>query len=346
MTGGRAITRRKRVPAAKTTKKINARKRPRVVATKYGNLPNGKEALYLHNEGEVAHGVRAEDLKIGEWVVKFDDELPLLKTEDRLRVASILKITHLGNTEHLDTVDSLDYAWRDAQKPGVIERLPIRISYRDFEGNQFQTVCSLERDVLVRGDAPFRVTGCRDEPVDNVRLPERDGSVALKPTLVDKGPGNAEPALPGFKRTYIVGVQNGQMALKVTAHNVQAYLEYTHADGIDRFKTDPAGWITTRAEKRPSCSTTLDLGSGEMQKLILLGATESGEAQTITVEGNMGTRVGPGKVLKYGDWTVRGTVTADNCEPLDIAYAFHIGDGGLVQSFGRVARLAPYETRR
>ena len=122
----------------------------------------------------------------------------------------------------------------------------------------------------------------------------------------------------------------------MTAHNVRARLEYEHADGIDTFKINPGGWIISGGEQRRSCSTGIDLASGEMQKLILLSANEKGEAQTIKVEGNMRVSIGPGKISKYGDWTIRGTIAGDNCEPLEIAYTFHIGDEGVVQSLRRV----------
>lgn len=200
----RAKANRERAPGK--SKRTNIGKRPKVVATKYGNLPNGKEALHLHNEGDVAHAVRADDLKLGEWVVKFD-ELSLLKNEGHLAVASIQKITHLENAKHIDTIDSLDYAWRDAQRPGLIERLPIHIFYKDFESNEFRAVCSLERDVLVRGSAPFRITNCQDELAKEVRPSQPATRGRFKPTLVDRGPGNTDPVLPGFKRTYIVGMR-------------------------------------------------------------------------------------------------------------------------------------------
>jgi hypothetical protein len=146
-------------------------RRPKVVATKYDGLPSGAEALYLHNEGETAHEVRVEELRIGEWMVQFEDTLPLLKTDGHIRVTKMLKVTNLPNgTRHMDILDSLDHVWNDAQKEhGTIERKSLRIRYRDFDQNPYGTVCTIERDVSVRGAAPFRIVDCRDEPVQMPR---------------------------------------------------------------------------------------------------------------------------------------------------------------------------------
>jgi hypothetical protein len=67
--------------------------------------------------------------------------------------------------------------------------------------------------------------------------------VAASPGVdcLTRGQGIRKGVLPGYQRTYIVGIENSQIAVKSTAHNVKAHLTYVRTDGVDTFRIDHAG---------------------------------------------------------------------------------------------------------
>lgn len=150
-------------------------KRPRVVASKYCRSDQGeqllsgyREFLILSNDGDdSAHDARIESLRVGGWIIEFDRP-PLITTLSpvRVNVKSISKTTWNEGTPHTQRSDYLDTAWRDAQKDGDLDKVPIRINYRTFDDKPFSTVCAMERDGSIRGDLPFVISDCRDTVVE------------------------------------------------------------------------------------------------------------------------------------------------------------------------------------
>jgi len=128
---------------------------PKVMAVRYGRAPDGqREGLYLDNDGTTAFEVQPEPLSIGQGAVTFAAIATLQK--NAFSMAQIESCEGHGSFQ-------LDPVWRkalDDQRVKALE-IPLRIVYRNYEGQSFKCFCRLERDVNVKGDSPFVVTTLR-----------------------------------------------------------------------------------------------------------------------------------------------------------------------------------------
>ena len=162
--------------------------------------------------------------------------------------------------------------------------------------------------------------------------------ISLSPVLVDTGPGSLEPepfADSRFKVIRIFGVRNEQIATQVTAYNVRARLKYIYADDIESFVVDPAAWVRQNVEHPEwlaDLDRSVDLGSSERVRGIL-AVTIDGKAQTLNPPPSSGGFADEGKILKVGLWTVHGTVSADNCDPLTVQYGLQVDKHGNITSW-------------
>ncbi len=128
-----------------------------------------REFLKVGNDGESAYDVRVEDLRVGPWTVQFEP-LALLKGVGRIMVARISKITYVNGHPHSDTWQELDGAWKDALIAyPALEKLELRIHYRDYREQAFLSICSIERMVNPRGMTIFPLDDRSDLPVQPIR---------------------------------------------------------------------------------------------------------------------------------------------------------------------------------
>jgi len=158
-------------PGAKRTTARLPERRPKVAPTSYGKSGAGqREGVYLINEGTPAHGVRIEKINLRDgWIVRFYDiSGPLQRTG--FSQAWISR----GNTGST----TLDPVWRGLNKSSTIPAIfPFIISYKDFDGRGYRSVCELHRDVLKKSG--FDVRFVRQE------LIESQGNAPLAQTLTN-----------------------------------------------------------------------------------------------------------------------------------------------------------------
>jgi hypothetical protein len=157
------------------------------------------------------------------------------------------------------------------------------------------------------------------------------------PVLVNDGPGNipemyihsGQPL--GEKRLtlFIVGISNKQTDAIRVARNVRASLLYEHEQ--DRFTVPNAAWIVFSGELMRGFSDRVDLEPGQMQKLILSARHREGNGFICYATRSGENGLTPTQPLRFGRWTVTGTIETDYGEPLDLTATFNIdSDGNLV----------------
>ena len=118
-------------------------KRPKVVPDRYGvSLEHDTLAgLHLVNHGEVAFDVEVEPLRLADnWTVRFDG-LQRLNGNGGFMLATF----HHDGTQ---STSSLDYLWkRTWEREWESKVLPLTITYRDFDGQRYQSLCEIYRDI-------------------------------------------------------------------------------------------------------------------------------------------------------------------------------------------------------
>jgi hypothetical protein len=139
--------------------------RPRVKPVSYNKVDQVTELmtgyaefLLLAQEGEAAHHVEVGFLTIGDWTVSFQ-EIPMLQGTVKARMDQIKRVVWDGDTPRHEYLQTLDAVWRHVEKERgkLLGKQPIRVSYTDFKGKPFRSVCSIERDLSIRHGLPFRI---------------------------------------------------------------------------------------------------------------------------------------------------------------------------------------------
>jgi hypothetical protein len=129
------------VASTTPTKRLPDR-RPKVVATNYG-IPTGegKEGVFLLNEGEVAHRVSIPPITLdGERTLHFAGDLTVLIHDGFLPAL----VSH--GHEHSMNLDSV---WRDLRAmKNIPATFPLTVRYSDFAGKRYRSICELCRDVM------------------------------------------------------------------------------------------------------------------------------------------------------------------------------------------------------
>ncbi len=135
-------------------------------------------------------------------------------------------------------------------------------------------------------------------------IPPREGA-AYQPILKYEGiTGEGYFAVcGGMYRLQFMNIRNAQLAVETTANNVSACLEFVHAGG-DRFFVREALWV----RNGPQVVHNVFLNTNTMERLAILGVDRDGELFAVLRDG--------AKKLQVGKWTIRVSITADNCEPL------------------------------
>lgn len=156
-------------------------KRPRISIARYGHasqaeqiISGPREFLSVTNHGhDVARDVQVLDLRIGNWIIPFD-VIPLLNPTQTLdaNVRPIKKVTgYTDGVPDIERAQNIDEAWRrELKDKGVLDfgPLPIYVSYSDYKGTPFRTICSVQRDVLNRSGQILVISGCEDTDVPPV----------------------------------------------------------------------------------------------------------------------------------------------------------------------------------
>ena len=283
--------------------------RPKVAPSSYGvSQDDWREGLHLTNEGTPAHDARIETIILRDgWNLRFDEISGPLERSGFSR--AWVSCGNRGST-------SLDSVWFDLNKSSKMPAIfPLIVTYKDFDCRLYRSVCELHRDVLKKSG--FDVTFIRQERI------EHQESSSLAPILSYEGitSGGDYAFTHGPLNLQVVTIRNTQLALKNTAHNVNASIEYNHAGG-DRFCIRDALWIV--AGRRYHIA---NLSGNEAQKLVLLSRAKDRTLFASFDENYFG------RELDVGHWSVRITITGDNCEPLVLDGGFTIlpDDGkGLV----------------
>ncbi len=104
----------------------------------------------------------------------------------------------------------------------------------------------------------------------------------------------------------LMNIRNIQCAVETTANNVVAHLEYHHASG-DRFVDHKALWLTA-GKNGAELTDSAFLGSNAVGRMVFLGLTEGNDLFALL--GIQARKLQPGK------WTIKVSITGDNCDPL------------------------------
>jgi hypothetical protein len=218
--------------------------------------------------------------------------------------------------------------WRGLNKSSTISAIfPFIISYKDFDGRGYRSVCELHRDVLKKSG--FDVKFVRQE------LIESQGNPQLEPLLAYEGitSGGDCPFMVGPLNLQVATIRNTQVAVRNIAHNVKAYIEYTHAGG-DRFCVRDALWIEDQAR-----TNVVNLSGNESHQLVLLLQARDGRL-LVSSDGNHVERE-----LDVGHWKVRITITGDNCKRLLLEGGFTLLSDGNRLAYDQPALRVVSETR-
>jgi hypothetical protein len=104
----------------------------------------------------------------------------------------------------------------------------------------------------------------------------------------------------------LMNIRNTQCAVETTANSVVARLEYHHASG-DKFVAQEALWLTA-GKKGAKLIHAVFLGSNAVGRMVFLGKTKEGD-----LVGLLGVQT---RKLQPGKWTIKVSITGDNCDPL------------------------------
>lgn len=277
-------------PAARSAAEMPA-DRPKVRPVSYTVSPERFEGLQLTNEGTPAHDVQVETIRLADgWSVRFDE-------------LSYLEQTGFCPSWVSSGSESLLYLyglWGILNMPPAV--LSFTISYKDFEGHRYRSICELHRDVTKKSG--FDVKFVRQE-----RGQERQ---PFAPALAYEGitSGGNHAFTQGPLNLQVVTIRNVQLAVKNTAHNVEATIEYSHAGG-DHFTVRRALWIENHLRAH-----VVNLGGNEAQSLVILLQSTDGTLYA-SVDENYFERE-----LDLGHWNTRITITANNCESLVLEGGF------------------------
>jgi hypothetical protein len=116
-------------------------------------LGGHKEFIRLNNTGDDAYNINIQALCLGPWTVLFEPS-GLIKSgaSMRLNIHSIRK-------EDGSSCRKLDLAWPDRNTGDIAL---VRVEYEDANNTPFACVGVIERDHMIGGGIPFKVTNCSD----------------------------------------------------------------------------------------------------------------------------------------------------------------------------------------
>lgn len=273
--------------------------RPKVCPSSYGaSRDDRREGLHLTNEGTPAHDLRIETIMLREgWSVRFEEVSGPLDRSGFSR--AWVSCGNSGST-------SLDAVWLHLNKsPKMPAIFPLIITYKDFDGRSYRSICELHRDVLKASG--FDVKFIRQEI-------ERQEVSSFAPVLSYEGITNGgDYALaPGQLNLQVVTIRNSQVGLKNAAHNVKGSIEYNHAGG-DRFCVRGALWMVDGRRQH-----VVDFAGNEAHRLVL-----TSRAKDRTLFASFDEKYVK-RELDVGHWSIRVTITGDNCEPLVLEGGFTI----------------------
>ncbi len=274
--------------------------RPKVSPFNYGASQNDRrEGLHLTNEGTPAHDVRIETIILRDgWSVRFDEISGPLE-----RPGFSQAWVSCGNNGST----TLDAIWLDLNKSSEMPAIfPLIITYKDFDGWSNRSVCEPHRNVLK--PSGFDVKFIRQERI------EREASSSLAPILSYEGitSGGDYAFTYGPHNLQVVTIRNTQLAVKNTANNVKASVEYNHAGG-NRFIVRDALWIVDGRRWH-----VVNLSGNEAQRLVLLSRAKDQTLFASFDENYIG------RDLEVGHWNIRIMIAGDNCDPLVLEGGFTI----------------------
>jgi hypothetical protein len=152
--------------------------RPKIAPARYGPAPNecrpvAWEGLYVDNHGEPAFDLEVQPLSIMGWVVEFGHV-------DKLNDKGFLGISI---SKGINGTTRLGDIWHESPE-AMLKALPLSlyITYRDFEGIRYRTICELYRDV--RADGGFSVSFVRQELLKDSSASLRSTSAPIAPEVV------------------------------------------------------------------------------------------------------------------------------------------------------------------
>lgn len=285
---------------------------PKVMAVRYGRAPSGdREGLYLENDREAVFEVQPEPLIVGRGTVRFAVVNTLKKAA--FSMATINFCEGHGSVQ-------LDPVWRKAMEDqqGFGVEIPLRMIYRNYEGQWFRCVCRFERDLLVRGDSPFVVTTLRQEPMND---DGPAGSLCFgQTTFADFPPGMGNQA-------YVIEILNSERGYDRKYHGVKAELTFTHCHNKETLKR--TGWLTAldTAKVTDWRAESVTLDSRMQNRIWLIVCVRSNVTRGTYWYSGPQFEYSPfmeGALLShesqrftFGKWEVKIAVTCDGDERLD-----------------------------
>jgi hypothetical protein len=275
--------------------------RPKLTVAGYARREGKREGLHILNEGTPAYDVEIETISLGDgWTVRFDEISGPL--ERKAFAESWVSRENTGSV-------TLDPIWRGLNKAAPMQVIfPLVLTYKDFDGRYYRSVCELHRDVLKKSG--FDVKFIRQEVIDAPK--------SFTPVLSYEGitAGGERTFAQRKYRLQVAAIRNAQLAVMNTAQNVTASIEYNHAGG-SRLQVRNALWIEDELT-----SSLVNLSTNAVRHLIVLAQKE--KRLLASFDSGLVERE-----LEIGHWAVKVTITGDNIKPLVLEGGFTLlPDGG------------------
>jgi hypothetical protein len=163
--------------------------------------------------------------------------------------------------------------------------------------------------------ADSRRTGGFDYSTTRQQYPPRPARTGL----VFDGIGTRRHCFPvplGLQDLLIVGVKNNLLATARSLHNVKARIDYSYDNQLE-FTIDPVRWEENPRRGVPVMNAlSVDLDANETHCIPIFMEGRATEYQQPDLPQSAVDDQWRSRDLKRGRWTVRLTISADNCNPL------------------------------